>query len=101
MRIHIPGVPLIITSEEYVWDFFELFIAYDQDLQNVIDINYVPKNIDEIELLHKQKDFLYSVFINTLKTDFGRKYVREHKHNRDAQTVYKKVVQHYLNSTLT
>ena len=42
---------------------------------------------------------MHSVFASALQTDIGKKYVREHESDYDAQEAYKKLVDFYTNST--
>ena len=46
----------------------------------------------------KQK-FMYAILSKTIFTDYGHKFVREHEQDFNTQQVYKKLTEHYLNST--
>ena len=73
--------------------------AHHHDLYNVIDHTYTPNTPEEQELLKQQSIFLYTVFIQTLKTEQGKMIVREHENDHDGREVYKKLVAHYSSST--
>mgnify|MGYP006357956311 FL=1 len=70
-----------------------------QDMFNVVDLEYQPQSQDEIDLLKRQEKFLYKVLADTVKTDQGRTFVREHSKDRNGRKVYEKIVEHYTKST--
>ena len=59
-----------------------------QDLANIIDESYTPSTVTEDRLFILQKDYMYTVFLQTLLTDDTKKIVRDHESTRDAQAIY-------------
>ena len=55
----------------------------------------------ESELFQEQQDFVYSVLIKVLLTDYGKAIVREHETDRDAQSILAKLHQHHTDSELS
>ena len=81
------------------WRRSTLATARAQNVEDVLDPTYQPVTEDEIELFKEKKKFMYSVFTATLQTDWGKKYVREHEADFNAQEVYRKLVKFYTSST--
>ena len=69
------------------------------DMFNVVDLDFQPQTQEEVDLLQRQEKFLYKVLADTVKTDQGRTFVREHSKDRNGREVYKKIVEHYTKST--
>mgnify|MGYP000681102951 CR=1 FL=1 len=55
-----------------------------QNLENVLQPNYVPNDITDAELYDEQKKFMYAVFEKTIKTQAGINFVRKHHQSYDA-----------------
>ena len=81
------------------WRRSTLAIARAQDAGDVLDDDYSPLSDPENDLFTEKKKFMHSVFASALQTDIGKKYVREHESDYDAQEVYEKVVDFYTTST--
>jgi len=77
------------------WSRHMMATAVAQDLGNVLDPKYKPSTPDETGLFDLQKDFMYSVFHNILKTDIGKDLLRKYETTRDAQKVYSKLLEFY------
>ena len=81
------------------WRRSTLAVARAQDVEEVLNHDYIPLTDPEIDLFTEKKKFMYSVFTSVLQTDRGKKYVREHEADFNAQAVYKKLVDFYTTST--
>ena len=73
--------------------------ARAQDVFNVLNPNYKPISQEDTDLFVEQQKYLYAVLESKVWTDFGKSLVREHEHNFDAQSLYKKLQAHHLRST--
>ena len=73
-------------------------IARAHDIDEVFDLKYKPGTPEAIALFAEKQKFVYSVLINTLQTDTGRTFVRQHGHDSDAQAVYSKLLKHHRDS---
>ena len=72
--------------------------AAAQDVSEILDPTYVPNTPEEMELFNEKQKYMYLVAITILKTDRGIVYVGQHEADRDAQKVFEKVLNFYLNS---
>jgi hypothetical protein len=72
--------------------------ANTQGLRNVINGNYNPSTQEEIEVFQCQQEYMYSVFLLTMQTDFGKRLVRQHENTQDAQTIFSEYVKYYSDS---
>ena len=77
------------------WKLHFVATATAQDLQDVLDPDYVPDNPEDVAIFKLKNHFLYSVFVDKLLTDEGKTYVRLHCRDFDAQTIYAKMCAHY------
>ena len=66
--------------------------------ENVLDPNCTPLTQEEVNLFNEKHNFMHYVFSTTLKTDRGKKFVRDHEDNFDTQIVYKKSYGFYATS---
>jgi hypothetical protein len=62
-------------------------VAATQGLSNILDPKYAPTAINGIVLFKEQKIFMFAVFNKILLTDQGKKIVRAHEVDSDAQTI--------------
>ena len=72
----------IFKNERYYNTFIRHFkaTAKAQGLNSLMDPNFTPGSDEyEQQLFQKQQDFLYSVLISSLKTDFSEAIVKEHE----------------------
>jgi hypothetical protein len=60
-----------------------------QDVDDVLNPNYLPKSAEETELFNKKQKYMYSVFKRILQTDEGKVIVRSHDPDCNAQKIYK------------
>ena len=81
------------------WHRSFLAQARAQNVQNVLDPDYVPADSAEEALFNEQQRYVYAVFESKLLTDMGKKYVRDHEDDSDAQAVYRKLTLHHTKST--
>ena len=72
--------------------------AAAQDVEEVLDPNYTPSNEEETNLFNEKQKYMYLVAMTILKTDRGIVFVGQHETDRDAQKVFKKVIEFYLHS---
>ena len=79
------------------WHSNILSISATQDVEEILDPNYIPSLFDEPLFKEKQK-YMYAVAVKIIKTDIGIEYVGAHEHDKDAQKVFSKVFHHYLHS---
>ena len=61
-------------------------------MDKVLDPYYTPLPQEHINTFSEKQKFMHFVFSASLQTDRGKKFVREHEGNFDAQTVYKKIM---------
>ena len=89
-------------KQQRFWDEYNrnlIATARAQDLSEVLDPTFIPRTSDDTELFDKKQSFMFAVFVKTLQTDNGKKFVREHEHDYDAQAVYIKLLNHAKSST--
>jgi len=65
----------------------------------VLDETYVPKTTMEIAVFQDMQTFMYAVLEEHLKTDTGKSLVSQYELTRDAQSIYRELKKHALNST--
>ena len=78
----------IFKNERYYNTFIRHFkaTAKAQGLNSLMDPNFTPGSDEyEQQLFQEQQDFLYSVLISSLKTDFSEAHVKDHE--GDAQLI--------------
>jgi hypothetical protein len=63
--------------------------AFAQDVVNVFNLKYKPRGSEEKELFTQQLYYVYAIFCSNLKTDFGRKLVRDYESSQNAQAIWK------------
>jgi hypothetical protein len=81
------------------WNRKTKAVADTQGLSNVHDPKYAPTTIDAIALFKEQKIFMFTVFNKILLTDQGKKIVRSHEINSNAQEIYEELREYSLEST--
>ena len=70
-------------------------VARTHGVDKVLDPSYVPETPADIALFSEHQKFMYSVFEQKLKTAKSLKYVRRHRTNFDAQTLYHELLVTY------
>ena len=86
----------IFKNERYYNTFIRHFkaTAKAQGLNSLMDPNFTPGSDEhEQQLFQEQQDFLYSVLISSLKTEFSEALVKDHE--RDAQLILELLHEHH------
>ena len=90
----------IFKNERYYNTFIRHFkaTAKAQGLSTLVDPNFTPGS-DEYgqQLFQEQQDFLYSVLISSLKTDFSEALVKDHE--GDAQLILELLHEHHTGNS--
>ena len=91
----------ILKDERYHDEWHRSFSAQAraQDVQDVLNPLYVPTSDEDTALFQEKQKYLYAVLESKVMTDMGRKFVREHERDGDAQKVYEKLLTHHTRST--
>ena len=90
----------IFKNERYYNTFIRHFkaTAKAQGLNSLMDPNFTPGSDEyEQQLFQDQQDFLYSVLISSLKTDFSEALVKDHE--GDAQLIIELLHEHHTGSS--
>ena len=90
----------IFKNERYYNTFIRHFkaTAKAQGLNSLMDPNYTPGSDEyEQQLFQDQQDFLYSVLISSLKTDFSEALVKDHE--GDAQLIIELLHEHHTGNS--
>ena len=90
----------IFKNERYYNTFIRHFkaTAKAQGLNSLMDPNFTPRSDEcEQQLFQDQQDFLYSVLISSLKTDFSEALVKDHE--GDAQLIIELLHEHHTGNS--
>ena len=90
----------IFKNERYYNTFIRHFkaTAKAQGLNNLMDPNFTPGSDEhEQQLFEEQQDFLYSVLISSLKTEFSEALVKDHE--GDAQLILDLLHEHHTGNS--
>ena len=90
----------IFKNERYYNTFIRHFkaTARAQGLSSLMDPNFTPGSDEyEQQLFQEQQDFLYSVLISSLKTDFSEALVKDHE--GDAQLILELLHEHHTGNS--
>ena len=90
----------ILKNERYYNTFIRHFkaTAKAQGLNTLMDLNFTPGSDEyEQQLFQEQQDFLYSVLISSLKTDFSEALVKDHE--GDAQLILELLHEHHTGNS--
>ena len=90
----------IFKNERYYNTFIRHFkaTAKAQGLNSLMDPNFTPGSDEhEQQLFEEQQDFLYSVLISSLKTDFSEALVKDHE--GDAQLILALLHEHHTGNS--
>ena len=78
------------------WDRQLDALAHAHGVENVLNPLYTPTlGSDEEEVWEKMQIHMYNVFVKLVKETKGLRIVKEHKGDRDAQTIYIKLRNYY------
>ena len=90
----------IFKNERYYNNFIRHFkaTAKAQGLNSLMDPNFTPGSDEyEQQLFQEQQDFLYSVLISSLKTEFSEALVKDHE--GDAQLILDLLHEHHTGNS--
>ena len=90
----------IFKNERYYNTFIRHFkaTAKAQGLNSLMDLNFTPGSDEqEQQLFQEQQDFLYSVLISSLKTEFSEALVKDHV--GDAQLILELLHEHHTGNS--
>ena len=90
----------IFKNERYYNSFIRHFKAASkaQGLKSLMDPNFTPGSDEyEQQLFEEQQDFLYSVLISSLKTEFSEALVKDHE--GDAQLILDLLHEHHTGNS--
>ena len=90
----------IFKNERYYKTFIRHFkaTAKAQGLNSLMDPNFTPGSDEhEQQLFQEQQDFLYSVLISSLKTEFSEALVKDHE--GDAQLILELLHEHHTGNS--
>ena len=90
----------IFKNERYYNTFIRHFkaTARAQGLNSLMDPNFTPGSDEhEQQLFQEQQDFLYSVLISSLKTEFSEALVKDHE--GDAQLILELLHEHHTGNS--
>ena len=68
-------------------------------MNEIVDIKYKPRSVDEINLFDLKNRFMYAFFANNLLTDKGKSLVSQHEGYYNAHAIHKELLAHMLTST--
>ena len=80
------------------WHLNLLATAAAQDVEEILDPNYVPITQEEKYLFTEKQKYMYLVATKILLTNRGVVYVGQHEAEKDAQQIFEKVIDVYLHS---
>lgn len=91
----------VLKDERYKDTWHRSFAtqARAQDVENILDPNYVPNSPDANDLFKEQQKYMYAVLERCVLTDMGKSIVRKHELTGDAQKVYSELSEHHSKST--
>ena len=90
----------IFKNERYYNTFIHYFkaTAKAQGLSSLMDPNFTPGSDEyEQQLFQEQQDFLYSVLISSLQTEFSEALVKDHE--EDAQLILELLHEHHTGNS--
>ena len=90
-----------LKSDLFFDNWHRSFVATAKahDLADVINTSYKPRNPTDAAKFQVRQNFLYSVLDKNIQTEVGRRIVRKHQTNSDAQKVYAELKEYYFGST--
>jgi hypothetical protein len=89
-------------DDEHQWDSWHLqFVAtvHAQNLQDVLVPTYVPHTPSEAAVFQAKQEYLYDVFVQNLLTEKGRAYVSHYARTRNAQAIFRELLEHHSRSS--
>jgi len=78
------------------WDRQLSALAHTHGVEKILNHLYSPvPGSDEEEVFEEMQGHMYTVFVRLVKETKGLPIFKEHKDDRDAQTIYKKLSDYY------
>ncbi len=91
-------VVLKVTKQWDSWHHFTMAQARAQDVDKVLNLEYVPPPSQE-SLFKANQKYLYTIFERVLQTDKGKSLVWAYEEASDAQQIFKDLCKDALRST--
>ena len=87
------------SDKRYWTTWYQHFVATAraQDLQDILDPNYIPSTPIDKDVFTARQEYLYSVFVHILQTKEGKALVRSKFLSNNAQSIFTSLCAHYLN----
>ncbi|CAJ1955415.1 unnamed protein product [Cylindrotheca closterium] len=101
LKLDPEAYPTLNTDEE--WDSFHRTFsstARVHNTLNVLDHCYVPKSVDERDLVQKQQVFMYTIFLHKLQTNTGKFLVQKYQETFNAQQIWAELSDHCTTSAV-
>jgi len=93
--------PKLTDDKKYrFWDRQVRVIARAQNLQKVLDTDYVPTTQEEKDMFEIQNNSMTTVFVTKCKTQKSVAIVKQHEESGDAQACYQQLHKEYLTGTI-
>jgi hypothetical protein len=73
--------------------------ARAQDVDEVLDPNYLPTTSEQYELFQENQKYLYTILESKVETAKGKAIIHKHEGNYNAQKAYAELQEHHLKST--
>ena len=81
------------------WYLHFVATAQAQNLQDILNADYVPSGPVHVAAYKANQDYLYSVFSEILLTDKGKSLIKARYLTGDAQTIFTRLCSHYTERT--
>ena len=86
-------------KEWFIWHQGTYATAVSHGCENVMTEGYLPSNLGEVALFHRQNDFMFMVWITKVHTNIRKSLIAQHSMTRNAQAVAVGMVIYYQDST--
>jgi hypothetical protein len=96
-----PSVYLTLKDELWNDNWHRSFAnqARAQDVDEVLDENYLPTTSEQYELFQEKQKYIYTILESKVETAKGKAIIPKHESNYDAQKAYAELQEHHLKST--
>jgi hypothetical protein len=87
------------SDKRYWTTWYQHFVATAraQDLQDLLDPNYIPSTPSDKDVFKARQEYLYSVFVHILQTKEGKALVQSKSLSNNAQSIFTSLCAHYSN----
>jgi hypothetical protein len=87
------------SKKRYWTTWYQHFVATAraQDLQDLLDPNYILSTSSDKDVFKARQEYLYSIFVHILQTKEGKALVRSKSLSNNAQSIFTSLCAHYLN----